>query len=107
MFCGRLPVEGLHELYGKWKSVYVWFRRWAEQGVWDALQETLVELGLTDAWQPMIDSTPVRGHSQTTGARGGLTRRLLVDHAAVLRAKSMRRRLWPPSRLSLDRRRSL
>ena len=71
MFCGRLPVEGLHELYGKWKSVYVWFRRWAEQGVWDALQETLVELGLTDAWQPMIDSTPVRGHSQTTGARGG------------------------------------
>lgn len=40
------------------------FRRWAEQGVWDALLETLVELGLTDDLQHMIDSTTVRGHSQ-------------------------------------------
>ena len=50
--------------------------------------ETLVELGLTDDWQHMIDSTTVRGHSQAAGAKGGPTRRLLVDHAAALRAKS-------------------
>src|SRR5690606_29396559 len=56
--------------------------------VWDALLETLVELGLTDDWQHMIDSTTVRGHSQAAGAKGGLIRRLLVDHAAALRAKS-------------------
>ncbi len=37
------------------------FRRWAEQGVWDALLETLVELGLTDNWQHMIDTTTIRG----------------------------------------------
>lgn len=82
------PWRDMHERYGKWNSVYVRFRRWAEQGVWDALLATLVDLGLTDDWQHMIDSTSVRGHSQAAGARGGLIRRLLVDHAAVLRAKS-------------------
>ena len=82
------PWRDMHERYGKWNSVYVRFRRWAEQGVWDALLETFVELGLTDDWQHMIDSTTVRGHSQAAGAKGGLIRRLLVDHAAALRRKS-------------------
>ena len=45
------PWRDMHERYGKWNSVYVRFRRWAEQGVWDALLETLVELGLTDSVQ--------------------------------------------------------
>ncbi|SPL62387.1 Mobile element protein [Ochrobactrum soli] len=82
------PWRDMHERYGKWNSVYVRFRRWAEQGVWDAMLETLVELGLTDDWQHMIDSTTVRGHSQAAGAKGGPIRRLLVDHAAALRQKS-------------------
>jgi transposase len=82
------PWRDMHERYGKWNSVYVRFRRWAEQGVWDALLETLVELGLTDDWHHMIDSTTVRGHSQAAGAKGGPARRLLVDHAAALRRKS-------------------
>ena len=82
------PWRDMHERYGKWNSVYVRFRRWAEQGVWDAMLQTLVDLGLTDDWQHMIDSTSVRGHSQAAGARGGLIRRLLVDHAAASRAKS-------------------
>lgn len=82
------PWRDMHERYGKWNSVYVRFRRWAEQGVWDALLQTLVDLGLTDDWQHMIDSTVVRGHVSAAGAKGGLVRRLLVDHAAALRAKS-------------------
>lgn len=82
------PWRDMHERYGKWNSVYVRFRRWAETGVWDAMLQTLVELALTDDWQHMIDSTTVRGHSQAAGAKGGLIRRLLVDHAAALRQKS-------------------
>lgn len=83
------PWRDMHERYGKWNSVYVRFRRWAEQGVWDALLQTLIDLGLTDNWQHMVDSTVVRAHSQATGAKGGLIRRLLVNHAAALRARFM------------------
>lgn len=82
------PWRDMHERYGKWNSVYVRFRRWAEQGVWDALLQTLVDVGLTDDWQHMIDSTVIRGHVSAAGAKGGLPRRLLVDHAAAFRAKS-------------------
>lgn len=82
------PWRDMHERYGKWNSVYVRFRRWAEQGVWDAILETLVDLGLTDNWQHMIDSTTVRGHSQAAGAKGGLIRKVLVEAAVALRAKS-------------------
>ena len=82
------PWRDMHERYGKWNSVYVRFRRWAEQGVWDALLQTLVDLGLTDDWQHMIDSTTVRGHVSAVGGKGGLLRRLLVDHVAALRARS-------------------
>ena len=82
------PWRDMHERYGKWNSIYVRFRRWAEQGVWDAILATLVDFGLTDDWQHMIDSTTVRGHSQAAGAKGGLIRKALVEAAAALRAKS-------------------
>nr|WP_318035267.1 IS5 family transposase [Rhizobium ruizarguesonis] len=102
------PWRDMHERYGKWNSVYVRFRRWAEQGVWDALLETLVELGLTDDWQHMIDSTTVRGHSQAAGAKGGLiegfwsiTRRLYDENPRP------RRRSGTPSWFCLNRRRDL
>ncbi|WP_336763521.1 IS5 family transposase [Asaia sp. VD9] len=65
------PWRDMPECHGKWNSVYVRFRRWAEQGVWDALLQTLGDLGLTDNWQHMLDSTVVRAHSQATGGKGG------------------------------------
>lgn len=71
-------------------------RRWAEQSVWDALLQTLVDLGLTDDWQHMIDSTVVRGHRVRPLGQGGThsqapstsSGQVLVDHAAALRARS-------------------
>jgi hypothetical protein len=56
--------------------------------VWDALLKTLVELGLTDSWQHMIDTTTIRGHSQAAGAIGGLMRKVLAEAAAALRRRS-------------------
>jgi len=86
------PWRGMHERYGKWNSVYVRFRRWTEQGVWDALLQTLVDLGLTDDWQHMLDSTVVRAHSQATGTKGGscgsfwsVTRRLYEQNPRPMR----------------------
>jgi transposase len=67
------PWRDMHERYGKWNSVYVRFRRWAEQGVWDATLETLIDLEVTDDWQNMIDRTTVRGHSQAAGEKGKMT----------------------------------
>lgn len=98
----------MHERYGKLDSIYVRFRRWAEQGVWDALLETLVELGLTDHWQHMIDSTTVRGHSQAAGAKGERLRGALVEAAALYEQGARpRRRSRTPSRLCHDGRPNL
>jgi hypothetical protein len=66
----------MHERYGMWNSVYVRIRRWAEQGVWDAMLWTLVDLGLTDDWQHMStarSSAAILGQRALKGdLQGGL-----------------------------------
>ena len=57
------PWRDMHERYGKWNSVYVRFRRWAEQGVLDALWKCWLNWGSQINWLHMIDSTSIRGHS--------------------------------------------
>jgi len=75
----------MNERYGIWNSVYVRFRRRAELGVWDALLETLLELGITDDWQHMIGSATVGGNSPGSRRKRAHIRKFLVDQAAALR----------------------
>ena len=63
------PWRDLPERYGPWKSVYTRFRKWLDDGVLDnifrifALEAELAELS--------IDSTIVRAHQHSAGAKKG------------------------------------
>ena len=60
-----LPKE-----YGDWNTVFKRFRRWSKKGIWQKLMRVLAEDA--DIEWGMIDSTIVRAHSCSTGAKGGL-----------------------------------
>ena len=63
------PWRDLPERYGSWKSVYTRFRKWLNDGVLNnifrifALEAELIELSL--------DSTIVRAHQHSAGAKKG------------------------------------
>ena len=61
------PWSDLPERFGDWKDTHKRFSRWAESGVWESLFKTL-------AYDPdneyaMIDTTIVRAHRLSAGAR--------------------------------------
>jgi len=78
--CGA-PWRDVPPKYGSWNTIYRRFRRWSEAGVWETVA-VLVDLGLTDDWQHMIDSTSVRGHVSAAGGKGGLIDALLAARGA-------------------------
>ncbi len=69
-----LPWRDLPERFGDWKDVHRRHSRWAKSGVWERVFQHLA----TDADNEyaMIDSTVVRAHQHSAGARkrGGPTR---------------------------------
>jgi transposase len=64
-----IPWRDLPEHYGPWKAVHTRFTRWAKRGVWVAVFAHLASDA--DPEYAMIDSTIVRAHQHSAGAKGG------------------------------------
>ena len=73
------PWRDLPEYYGPWKTVYNNFQRWRDAGVWENILRNL-NPDPEPPWQIMVDSTSVKAHQHSAGAKKGqITIRLLVD----------------------------
>src|ERR1700761_8095750 len=59
--------------FGEWNSVFQRYNRWSKAGVWERMFRALS--GDPDFEYVMIDSTIVRAHQHSAGAKGGLKRR--------------------------------
>jgi transposase len=68
-----IPWRDLPERFGDWKNIHRRHRRWSEGGVWQRVFEHLA--GDADNEYAMIDSTIVRAHQHSAGAKGGTGRK--------------------------------
>ena len=62
-----VPWRDLPERFGDWKNIHRRHRRWAENGVWEKIFKRLAQDA--DNEYAMIDSTIVRAHQHSAGAR--------------------------------------
>ena len=62
-----IPWRDLPERFGDWKNVHRRFSRWAETGVWECIFQQLA--AEADNEYAMIDSTIVRAHQHSAGAK--------------------------------------
>ena len=67
-----IPWRDLPERFGAWKKVHTRFCRRAKTGVWESIFRHLA--GDADNEYAMIDSTIVRAHQHSAGAKGGTAR---------------------------------
>jgi transposase len=79
----------LHEHFGKWSSVYRQFRRWTLSGLWELLLEAFNDSGGGNPSLQMIDSTIIRAHHCSAGAKGGLRVRVLAAQKVASRPRSI------------------
>ena len=64
-----IPWRDLPERLGHWKRVHTRFCRWAESGAWERVFAHLA--ADADNEYAMLDSTVVRAHQHSAGAKGG------------------------------------
>lgn len=62
-----LPWRDLPAHFGDWKATHRRFRRWCESGVFERIFKTLA--GDADSEYMMLDSTIVRAHQHSAGAK--------------------------------------
>ena len=62
-----IPWRDLPDRFGPWKVVHTRFSRWAKSGIWKSLFKHLA--ADADNEYAMIDSTIVRAHQHSAGAR--------------------------------------
>jgi transposase len=65
-----IPWRDLPGRFGHFRKVHTRFRRWARTGVWERVFQVLAEDA--DNEYAMIDSTIVRAHQHSAGAKGGM-----------------------------------
>jgi len=63
----------LPEVFGNWNSVFTRYNRWSKNGVWERI--FLALSGDPDFEYVLMDSTIVRAHQHSAGAKGGMRRR--------------------------------
>lgn len=66
---GGIPWRDLPARFGDWKNVHRRHLRWASKGVWEKIFRLLS--ADCDNEYAMIDSTIVRAHQHSAGAKGG------------------------------------
>jgi len=62
-----IPWRDLPERFGAWKAIHTRWSRWAASGVWERMFKALS--ADADNEYAMIDSTIVRAHQHSAGAR--------------------------------------
>ena len=75
------PWRDLPEAFGEWNSVFRRFSRWSEKGVWRRVFGAMS--GDPDFEYLIVDSTIVRAHQHSAGAKGGLAIKPLDARAAA------------------------
>lgn len=67
-----IPWRDLPEEFGDFRVVHTRFSRWSKRGVWQQVFDALAKEADTE--YAMIDSTVVRAHQHSAGAKGGMHR---------------------------------
>lgn len=65
-----IPWRDLPERFGHYRKIHTRFRRWCKGGVWLRVFQALASD--PDNEYAMIDSTIVRAHQHSAGAKGGM-----------------------------------